>query len=185
MPLRQCWGRRDPMKGLIEFGQASKDIIARMDKDFSLTIGQVLVEPNVGNVIPSKVAFTVDLRHVDNDSLYFGADAVVELANNIAKGLGLELEIIPLSKSNAVKMDRSIVTQIIDSATNLGEKSIELKSGPAHDAALIGEGLPAGLIFVPSIDGLSHCATENTNDSDLIKGVEVYRDVLQVLCMQK
>lgn len=181
-PMR---ARRDPMQGLIDFGQASKDIITRMGNDFSLTIGQVLVEPNVGNVIASKVAFTVDLRHVNNDSLCLGSQAVVDLAGNIARNSDLELEIVPLSTSNAVRMDCSIVKQIMTSATKLGIKSLELKSGPAHDAALIGQGIPAGLIFVPSIDGLSHCAVENTNDSDLIKGLEVYRDVLQTLCMQK
>ncbi|MCB2214534.1 MAG: Zn-dependent hydrolase [Desulfobulbaceae bacterium] len=177
-------GRRDPMRGLIEFGQASKDIINKMGKDFSLTIGQVFVEPNVGNVIPSKVSFTVDLRHVDNAKLTLGSRSVTELANSIARDNDLNLEIFPLSKSNAVSMDQHIVTQIKNTATMLGHMSTELKSGPAHDAAIVGELLPAGLIFVPSIDGLSHCATENTNDSDLAKGVEVYRDVLKILCMQ-
>jgi len=178
-------GRCDPMQGLIEFGQASKDIVGQMDKDFSLTIGQVSVEPNVGNVIASKVTFTVDLRHVNNDCICVGEQAVIELAGKIAKKSDLELEITPISTSNAVRMDCSIVEKIIKSATKLGHKSFELKSGPAHDAALIGEVLPAGLIFVPSVSGLSHCASENTNDADLIKGLEVYRDVLQDLCMQK
>jgi len=177
-------GRHDPMQGLIEFGQFAKVIVSRMDEDFSLTIGQVSVEPNVGNVIASKVTFTVDLRHVDNTHLSLGAKAVTDLAEEVATSCDLILEITTLSASNAVKMDYSIIEQIKKSTNNLELDSYKLRSGPAHDAALIGEKIPSGLIFVPSIEGLSHCFAENTNDSDLVNGVEVYRDVLQTLSMQ-
>jgi acetylornithine deacetylase/succinyl-diaminopimelate desuccinylase-like protein len=79
-------------------------------------------------------------------------------------------------------MDAGVQEAFIQAARGRGEAPMLLPSGPAHDAAAFGaSGIPTGMLFVPSIGGLSHCPEENTAEEDLLLGAQVLEDALRAL----
>jgi N-carbamoyl-L-amino-acid hydrolase len=62
-------------------------------------------------------------------------------------------------------------------------KSLRMPSGAGHDAQVLANIMPAGMMFVPSIGGISHHWTENTTDADIVTGAEVYVDACRRLLM--
>src|SRR3954452_12765913 len=57
-----------------------------------------------------------------------------------------------------------------------GGRSIRMPSGAGHDAQMLASVMPAGMLFVPSIGGISHHWTENTADVDIVTGAQVFVD---------
>ena len=60
------------------------------------------------------------------------------------------------------------------SATFAGGRSIRMPSGAGHDAQILATIMPAGMLFVPSIGGVSHHWSENTADADIVTGAQVF-----------
>ncbi|MFN5718160.1 MAG: M20/M25/M40 family metallo-hydrolase, partial [Bradyrhizobium sp.] len=67
------------------------------------------------------------------------------------------------------------------SAACAGGKSIRMPSGAGHDAQVLATLMPAAMLFVPSIGGLSHHWSENTDDADIVTGAEVFVDTCRRL----
>jgi hydantoinase/carbamoylase family amidase len=177
-------GRRDPMAGFAEFAHRMEGLWKQgtLPEDFSCTVGSISCSPDVGIIIPSSVTFTVDLRHVDKDILEQGWDILEKLLLGIAEERGLECRVDLLSASGGSRMDAGVQEAFIQAARGRGEDPMLLPSGPAHDAAAFGaSGIPTGMLFVPSIGGLSHCPEENTAEEDLLLGAQVLEDALRAL----
>ena len=62
-----------------------------------------------------------------------------------------------------------------------GGRSIRMPSGAGHDAQVLATIMPAGMLFVPSIGGVSHHWSENTADADIVTGAEVFVDACRRL----
>jgi beta-ureidopropionase / N-carbamoyl-L-amino-acid hydrolase len=62
-----------------------------------------------------------------------------------------------------------------------GGRSIRMPSGAGHDAQILATIMPAGMLFVPSIGGISHHWSENTEDADIVTGAEVFVDACRRL----
>jgi beta-ureidopropionase / N-carbamoyl-L-amino-acid hydrolase len=60
-------------------------------------------------------------------------------------------------------------------------KSLPMPSGAGHDAQLLATIMPAGMLFVPSIGGISHHWSENTDDADIVRGAEVFVEACRLL----
>ena len=85
-----------------------------------------------------------------------------------------------LSASGGARMDEGIQEAFAQAALARGVEAMRLPSGPAHDAAAFGScGIPTGMIFVPSIGGLSHCPEEATEQDDLLLGAQILEDVVR------
>jgi N-carbamoyl-L-amino-acid hydrolase len=67
------------------------------------------------------------------------------------------------------------------SAAFAGGKSVRMPSGAGHDAQVLATIMPAGMLFVPSIGGISHHWSENTGDADIVTGAEVFVEASQRL----
>ena len=84
-----------------------------------------------------------------------------------------------IAKSIPAVMDASIQQALeVAAAQHAPNKFIRMPSGAGHDAQIVARHLPAGMMFVPSIGGISHHWTENTSDEDLMLGAEVYTDAI-------
>ena len=68
-----------------------------------------------------------------------------------------------------------------ESATFADGRSIRRPSGAGHDAQVLATIMPAGMLFVPSIGGISHHWSENTADADIVTGAEVFVDACRRL----
>ncbi|NTE68228.1 Zn-dependent hydrolase [Agrobacterium tumefaciens] len=145
------------------------------------TVGCMSFEPNAINVIPSRATFTVDLRDPDEDRLKEEEAALAAFLAGLAKEENVSVVVDRLARFEPVKFDAKIVELIEKAARGRGYTNRRMTSGAGHDAQMIAKIAPAAMIFVPSIDGISHNPKEKTSDHDLIAGANMLLDVVREL----
>jgi N-carbamoyl-L-amino-acid hydrolase len=86
-------------------------------------------------------------------------------------------------RTGAPAMMNAAFQQAIEaaSAAFAGGRSIRMPSGAGHDAQVLATIMPAGMLFVPSIGGVSHHWSENTEDADIVTGAAVFVDACRRL----
>ncbi|WP_236235466.1 Zn-dependent hydrolase [Pseudomonas faucium] len=137
------------------------------------TVGCLQAYPGSRNVIPGEVRMTLDFRHLEGerlDSMIADVRAVIEAT--CAKH-GLSHELVPTADFPALYFDRGCVDAVRDSARTLGLAHMDIVSGAGHDAIFLAELGPAGMIFVPCENGISHNEIENATPQDLAAGCAV------------
>jgi beta-ureidopropionase / N-carbamoyl-L-amino-acid hydrolase len=141
------------------------------------TVGKLSVEPGAPAIIPGRAEMVLQFRDVDVKVLNgFEATLFKIVAAHAAKG-PCTVECVNLSKTMPTVMDERFLDAIEDSAaTHAAGKHMRMPSGAGHDAQVIGLKLPAAMMFVPSIGGISHHFTENTADADIVLGCQVFAD---------
>ncbi len=142
------------------------------------TVGRLDVEPNVSNVIPGSVRFSVDLRSVDDAEAAEAVSVLRRTFDDIARTTTTTVAVSVTSSSSAVPTDIRWRRILHESCRRAGTVALDLASGAGHDAQHIAELGPIGMLFVPSIDGVSHHPGENTAGPDLVRGVEIALDAL-------
>jgi hydantoinase/carbamoylase family amidase len=144
------------------------------------TVGAVTVHPGNTNVVPGRVTLTYDLRSLDDGR---NDEAVARLGTglkDIAEASGTTITVSPTFAGGAVPTDPLLRAVIDESAARLGLASTAMPSGAGHDAGHIAALGPMGMIFVPSIGGLSHNPAEATDAADLVAGAETLLAALRL-----
>ena len=169
-----------PMSLREDAGYAAAEIIAfarrlamEMGGDQVATAGTVILEPNMVNVIPGKATVTVDLRNTDNNRLIEAENLLDDFSKTIAEKEHLDLEVEILARYDPTPFDERVVDLIRTIARDLGNTVREMPSGAGHDAQAFAPNCPTGMIFVPSVDGISHNVKESTEDQDIESGANV------------
>ncbi len=132
------------------------------------TVGRLAPEPGLINVVPGRVEMSVDLRHMEDDELDALVETFTERAEAIAKRRGVEIAIDRFWTIAPTPFDPHVVAAIADSA---GPEAMRLWSGAGHDAKYAADAEPAGMIFVRSRGGLSHCEEELSEPDEIVAGV--------------
>ncbi|MEX0296170.1 Zn-dependent hydrolase [Pseudomonas putida] len=137
------------------------------------TVGCLQAYPGSRNVIPGEVRMTLDFRHLEGERL----DAMIADVRAVIEATcdkhGLSHELIPTADFPALYFDRSCVDAVRDAAQTLGLPHMDIVSGAGHDAIFLAELGPAGMIFVPCENGISHNEIENATPQDLAAGCAV------------
>jgi beta-ureidopropionase / N-carbamoyl-L-amino-acid hydrolase len=141
------------------------------------TVGKMSVEPGAPAIIPGKAEMILQFRDADKAVLDRFEAALLEIvAASNAKG-PCTVECVNLSKTMPVVMDERFLDSIEEAAAvHAPDLHTRMPSGAGHDAQVIGLRLPAAMMFVPSIGGISHHFTENTADADIVLGCQVFAD---------
>ncbi|UCZ52033.1 Zn-dependent hydrolase [Bacillus shivajii] len=144
--------------------------LSTLDEDLVYTMGRMNVHPNIHTVIPNKVVFTVEARHKEEE--------VIKQVEEIIQGLPETVEGVTVQKTklwgrDTVWFDKEVVQTAEAAAESLGYTHKRMVSGAGHDAQFIATYMPASLIFVPSVNGKSHCEEEYTPYEECEKGVNV------------
>ncbi len=164
--------RRDAGLAAARAAVAVNDIVRAVGGQVG-TVGSLVFEPNLVNVVAGKATFTVDLRNNDADALA-RVDAAVGLAvRGIAEDAGLALRSRILASFAPVGFDRDLIGEIEATTANLGLRSRRMVSGAGHDAQMMARICPAAMVFVPSARGLSHNIAEFTAPDDIAAGASV------------
>jgi N-carbamoyl-L-amino-acid hydrolase len=145
------------------------------------TVGHLDVEPNAPNVIPGVVRLTIELRDLSTDTLAALAKGITERAGKIASDTRTTIEISSLGGNPpaAASTDVQRAIERVSSAMRLS--AARLPSGAGHDAQMMAQLGPMGMIFVPSIGGISHSPKELTPWDDCANGANVLlRTVLEM-----
>jgi beta-ureidopropionase / N-carbamoyl-L-amino-acid hydrolase len=137
------------------------------------TVGQLNVTPNAPNVVPGRVTLTIELRDLSSEKVGRLHHAIEARAAAIARATGTEIALAPKSHHEPAIAHPLVMSAITDAAARLGVKTMRLPSGAGHDAQMAARFSPMGMIFVPSIGGISHSPKEATSWEDCARGTAV------------
>ncbi|MDR7270155.1 N-carbamoyl-L-amino-acid hydrolase [Pelomonas saccharophila] len=137
------------------------------------TVGMVQVHPNSRNVIPGRVKFSIDLRNA-TDALCEAMDADIRaVAAKLSADSGLPIEITPVSAYPAQPFHADCIAAVQKAADALGYSNMRAVSGAGHDAVYMARLAPAGMIFIPCKDGISHNEIEDAKPEHIEAGCNV------------
>ena len=168
-PLRM---RRDAGLGAARIAVRLREIAEEIPATCA-TVGRILLEPNLVNVIPGRVELTVDLRNPDETRLRAAEEALTACVQAVATQDGLTATCERLARFAPVPFDPDLVCNVENAVQALGFRFRRMVSGAGHDAQMMARICPTAMIFVPSRGGLSHCPQESTSSEDLIHGARV------------
>jgi N-carbamoyl-L-amino-acid hydrolase len=137
------------------------------------TVGRIEIEPNSPNVIPGRVVLSVEFRDLSEQTLRELGDAVKARGAAIATATNTTITFTLASTNRPAPATRGVQDAIGRSADALGLKTMRLPSGAGHDAQQIAALCPMGMIFVPSVGGISHSPKELTSWPDCANGANV------------
>jgi N-carbamoyl-L-amino-acid hydrolase len=137
------------------------------------TVGMVQVHPNSRNVIPGRVKFSMDLRNVSNELLDQMDAEIRAFAARVATETGLSVQVDEVSHYPAVPFESGCVAAVRSAAQALGYSNMPCVSGAGHDAVYVARLAPAGMVFVPCKDGISHNEIEDAKAEHLEAGCNV------------
>lgn len=143
------------------------------------TAGNLLVDPGADNVVPGRTHLTAEFRSVDREWLSGVRGRVTAEIARLAAENGVEAMLDWAADNDVVPMAESVQNLAGAAADGLGLPWMAFPSGAGHDAAHLAARCPAGMIFVPSHDGRSHCPEEWTERTDVTAGVHVLAATLR------
>jgi len=137
------------------------------------TVGHIEVYPNATNVVPGLVKHSIELRDLSPEKIARLGEEIRRQAQQIARQTNTEITITHLENDPPAMANPQIQAQIEHAAASLGLKTMHLPSGAGHDAQMMAKLAPMGMIFVPSLGGISHSPKEFTRWSDCANGANV------------
>ncbi|MDN0192402.1 allantoate deiminase [Bacillus stercoris] len=173
--------RKDP---LAASSRIIHELLLRSEEqpeELRLTCGKITAEPNVANVIPGRVQFSIDIRHQHQHVLKQFHKDMVALINGICHQKGIRAVIDEYMQIEPVPMDERLKAAAFETALENGISCEEMVSGAGHDAQMIGRRYPACMLFVPSRGGISHSPKEYTPARQLEIGVRALTYLLHKL----
>ena len=166
--------RKDPMVGAAQIIANLREIVTEKANETTVgTVGRINCYPNEPNVIPEKVTFTIDVRDTDQNGIDTVEKEVRALAEEVCQTYHLKFTMEQLSETQPILFSKEVIDAIELSATNRKTSFIKMNSGALHDSCLMNDVTQVGMIFVPSIEGRSHCPQELTQYTDIKAGVDV------------
>ena len=137
------------------------------------TVGMVQVHPNSRNVIPGRVKFSIDLRNA-SDALCDAMDADIRgVAAKLSAESGLPIVIEQVSAYPAQPFHAECIAAVARATEQLGYSHMPVVSGAGHDAVYMARLAPAGMIFIPCKDGISHNEIEDAKAEHITAGCNV------------
>jgi N-carbamoyl-L-amino-acid hydrolase len=143
------------------------------------TVGHLEVFPNVRNIVPGRVTHSLELRDLDPAKIAAIARRIEARARTIAQETGTAITIKAVEHDAPALADPAIQRQIETAAASLNLSVLHLPSGAGHDAAPMSTIGPMGMIFVPSVGGVSHSPRELTAWPDCANGANVLLQTLR------
>jgi N-carbamoyl-L-amino-acid hydrolase len=142
------------------------------------TVGSLALQPDLVNVVAARATLTVDLRNTDDAVLRHAETRLVDRVAELAEAEGVTVARRPLARFEPVAFDPAIVDMVEATAARLGHTVARLPSGAGHDAQMLARVCPTGMVFTPSVGGISHNPAELTAPEHLEAGADVLLQVL-------
>ena len=169
--------RRDPLVAVAAIVVEAHRLAGEMADDAMgtqvATVGRLDVFPDLVNVIAERVTFTVDLRNTDETLLRDAERRMAAFITETCVRGHCTVESKTLARFEPVAFDQTMVDRVERIAGALGNTTMRMPSGAGHDAQMLARVCPTSMIFVPSVDGLSHNIGEHTAPADVTAGADV------------
>jgi beta-ureidopropionase / N-carbamoyl-L-amino-acid hydrolase len=165
--------RRDAGMGAATFAITARELVLRDYDGCAVNIGQMHFEPGAYNIIPGLADLALEFRAPDAKRLGELEDALLTLAGMVARQYGLGLDLEPRGGCAPAPMSEGAQTAIAAAADSLALTRVSLPSGAGHDAQALAPVTPAGMIFIPSREGISHSPREFSDWQACVDGANV------------
>jgi beta-ureidopropionase / N-carbamoyl-L-amino-acid hydrolase len=165
--------RQDALLAAAHLTVAVREIVTSEPGRQVGTVGHLEVSPNAPNVIPGMAKLTIELRDLSSEKLRRLGEAVRARAREIASATRTTIEFVPLSLAQPATAAAPVQAAIERAAAGLSLETLRLPSGAGHDAQMMAQLGPMGMIFVPSVAGISHSPKELTHWEDCANGANV------------
>ncbi len=141
------------------------------------TIGRILLEPNAPSVVPGRAEMQVQFRDADTARLDLLEQNLRELAGAADRAGPCHCEIAPIGHTEPRPMDPGFQA-LIEAAAEARAPGMHMRmpSAAGHDAAILAARMPAGMMFIPSLGGISHHWAEDTREADIVLGAQIFAD---------
>ena len=148
------------------------------------TVGRIDLHPDLVNVVAARAVLTVDLRNTDEATLQEAEAGLAALLEQVAAEEGVTVTTRSLARFEPVAFAEEVVALVEAEARAQGHSVRRMPSGAGHDAQMLARLCPAGMVFVPSVAGISHNPAEHTEPEDLTHGANVLLHTLLALADQ-
>jgi len=165
--------RHDALLAAAHLTVAVRDAVTRTPGRQVGTVGHIEVTPNSPNVIPGRAQISIELRDLAPQKLVTMMDDIRGRAREIARATQTTIEFEKVMGAAPAVASPEVQAAIERAAQSLDLKSSRLPSGAGHDAQMMAQLGPMGMIFVPSVGGISHSPKELTHWDDCARGVDV------------
>ncbi|MBW5448526.1 allantoate deiminase [Cohnella sp. CFH 77786] len=176
--------RQDALAAAAEMIQMLEKAAVRAGEPLVATVGRMKIAPNIPNVIPGTVEFTLDIRHLSETLLTGFCEAVLGKCRSIAVRRGLALRVQTALQSRPVPMDPLLTGRLERICRERGLAYRRMMSGAGHDAQSFSSLCPTAMLFVPSRAGISHSPEEYTAPEHLETGLDILTEMLHELAYE-
>jgi allantoate deiminase len=173
-------GRRDALTAAAEFVLSAHNT-GLMTDGLRVTVGQLQVEPNVANVIPGVVRFSLDVRHTDDAIRRAAVEELISTGERLAAERGCSFELVDQIEEPSVEMDATATRILSEAVAACGYRVETLTSGAGHDAMVVARRFPTAMLFLRHPGAISHHPDERVDRQDVIVAIEVACRFVQLL----
>ena len=170
--------RRDALLAAARFIITVNRVVTDLEGRQVGTVGQLEVTPGAPNVIPGRVTLSLEIRDLDMEKIDALFQIIESEGQELATTTRTKIAFNQFYVSRAAPTHESIRRMIADAAAELGHSAMRMPSGAGHDAQSIALLAPVGMIFIPSVGGISHSPQEFSRPEDIVDGANVLLNTL-------
>lgn len=173
--------RRDAGVALVRFCNRIYERFAELTGPRTVwTVGKITLDPGAPSIIPGRAEMVLQFRDADTAVLDRFEAAVHALAAEMNAAGPFPVELERTSDTAPTMMADRFQAALAETAErHLPGGWMRMPSGAGHDAQIIAHKLPAGMMFIPSIGGVSHHYSEDTAEADIVLGCQVFADAAE------
>jgi N-carbamoyl-L-amino-acid hydrolase len=175
--------RKDAGLALARFCVAIDDRFPQLSGPRTVwTTGRITLDPGAPSIIPGAAKMLFQIRDDDPDVIDRLENLLRSMAAEVTAQGRCSVKVERLRTGAPAMMNTTFQRAIEDASLAVaGGRSVRMPSGAGHDAQILATIMPAGMLFVPSIGGISHHWSENTDDADIVTGAQVFADACRRL----
>ncbi|MAU10556.1 MAG: Zn-dependent hydrolase [Anaerolineaceae bacterium] len=174
--------RADALWAATAFIQRAKDHIMANYTPGVVNFGMIEAYPGAFNIVPGEVVLAMEFRHGSDDAMDDMAADLLQLAHEVTNTDHLSLTVENAATIHPAPMNDRVIEAVESACSQLDLSNMRLLSFAGHDAQSIAQVALAGMLFVPSVEGISHNPAEYTAPDDMVNGANVVLHSLLALC---
>ena len=170
--------RRDALVSASKLVLAIQKMAAEQEICRVSTVGSIKAVPNAVNVIPGSASIGLEFRDTDMESLAAAEQELQRITDQAVIDDAVDIDVIRHRFTTSVPITPDMQAMVAEAAENCGFEWESLPSGAGHDAQAVANIAPVAMIFVPSVDGISHSKEEYSTPQDCANGAQVLLELL-------
>ena len=170
--------RRDALVSASKLVLAIQKMAAEQEICRVSTVGSIKAVPNAVNVIPGSASIGLEFRDTDMEALASAEQELQRITDQAVIDDAVDIDVIRHRFTTSVPITPDMQAMVAEAAENCGFEWESLPSGAGHDAQAVANIAPVAMIFVPSLDGISHSKEEYSTPQDCANGAQVLLELL-------